>query len=310
MAVAVYIIAGFYTTSGIHHTIEFNESVLGLYEGASVEYLGVPVGKVNSIRVKTQNNKPNVEITIDPETVQLYRGVQAQMVLYSLAAGTMAISLTGGDPALGPLPPNSQIPPKKSTIAAISSRMETIMETITSIADSVDSGLAGMGEGDLKQVIDNVNGVLEEAKVFISDGHEVVGTANDTVNDLKGDADRVVDELLALSDEVKPLIRNMNDLVVTANTKVSEFDVDATSKNLDRVLQNIGDLSEKLNQTVERMDGMTANVLHETDNIEYSLRTSLSGMNEALETMRLFVEELSRDPSALIRGKGVVKETN
>lgn len=307
MVVAVYVISGYYAKAGVHHWIEFNESVLGLYEGAIVEYQGVPVGKVYSIRVTPQSNRPHVEVTIDPETVQLYKGVQAQMVLYSLAAGTMAISLTGGDPELGPLPPNSQIPTKTSTFAAISGRMETIMETVTSIADSVDSGLTGMEEGDLKDVIDNANGVLAEARTFLEDGRSVVNNANDTVAALQTDANRVVDELMSISEEMKPLIRNMDDLVVTANGKLSEFDVQGTTQNLDRVLENIGDLSERLNKTVEQMDAMTANVLHEADNIEYTLRNALNGMSEALDTMRLFVEQLARDPSSIIRGKGEVK---
>jgi phospholipid/cholesterol/gamma-HCH transport system substrate-binding protein len=308
MAVAVYIISGYYGKAGVNHWIEFDESVLGLYEGAIVEYLGVPVGKVNSIRVTPQTNRPHVEVTIDPETVQLYKGVQAQMVLYSLAAGTMAISLTGGEPELGPLPPNSQIPTRTSTFAAISGRMETIMETITSIADAVDTGLAGMQEGDLKAVIDNANGVLEEAKTFIADGRSVVDTANQAVSSVQTDANRVVDELMTISEEMKPLIRNMDELVVTANGKLQEFDVQRTTENLDRVLENIGDLSERLNSTVEQLDDMTANVLHEADNIEYTLRNALSGMSDALDTMRLFVEQIARDPSSIIRGKGEVKE--
>lgn len=308
IGVAIYIISGFYGKSGVNHWIEFDESVLGLYEGAIVEYLGVPVGKVVSIRVMTQTNRPHVEVAIDPETVQLYNGVQAQMVLYSLAAGTMAISLTGGDANLGPLPPNSQIPTKKSTIAAISSRMETIMETITSIADAVDTGLAGMEEGDLKAVIDNANTVLEEASGFIADGREVVDSANGAVSGIQQDAQRVVDELLKVSEDIRPLIKNMDELVVTANQKLSEFDVESTGQNLDRVLENIGDLSERLNNTVSKLDDMTANVLHEADNIEYTLRNALSGMSDALDTMRLFVEQLARDPSSLIRGKGEVKE--
>jgi hypothetical protein len=56
------------------------------------------------------------------------------------------------------------------------------------------------------------------------------------------------------------------------------------------------------------VDNLTANALHEADNVETSLRKALGDMSEALYVMRVFVEQLNANPSALIRGKETPKE--
>ena len=41
----LYLVAGL-NDSGVEYSVVFDESISGLYEGAFVQYLGVPVGKV------------------------------------------------------------------------------------------------------------------------------------------------------------------------------------------------------------------------------------------------------------------------
>jgi len=103
---AVTYLSGVYREHGLVYWVEFEESILGLNEGGLVEYLGVPVGRVREIYV-TDQKKAHVRFVIDPEKVTLQEGVQAELVIYSLAAGTMAISLRGGDPNNPVIPPNS-----------------------------------------------------------------------------------------------------------------------------------------------------------------------------------------------------------
>lgn len=112
MAAVVVVLRGYYDDKGVTYAIEFEESISGLYEGGIVTYLGVPVGKVRDIFV-TEANKPHVNIVIDPLKVQLFEGVEAQLVIYSFAAGTMAISLEGGHPISGNLPPREPHPREK-----------------------------------------------------------------------------------------------------------------------------------------------------------------------------------------------------
>jgi phospholipid/cholesterol/gamma-HCH transport system substrate-binding protein len=308
MVCGFIILAGYYERPGIQYWIEFNESVLGLNEGAMVEYLGVPVGRVREIHV-TPQKRAHVEISIDPYKVTLQSGVEAQLVLYSLAAGTMAVSLSGGDYHAPMLPANSQIPAKPSTIETISSQIEGLLGDLSGIAEKINHGFDGLETGDLKDIITQAGKLLDETTSLIDNGKTFVGQANETLTDLKGDAQKVIDEALGLSQDVRRLSGEVEDFIKIAKEKLVEFDVPQTQGQVNEVLERIVELSDNLNNTVKEFQDITANTLHEADNVEFSLRRSLAEINQVLESTRIFVEELRKDPSSLLRGKGQVKDS-
>ena len=100
------------------------------------------------------------------------------------------------------------------------------------------------------------------------------------------------------------LKKNMDEFVITANGKLEEFDVNETTKELNRVMANIADLTETLNGAMKDFDALSGSALHEADNIQHSLNRALEELSEALYTMRSFVDQISLDPAQLIRGKG------
>jgi phospholipid/cholesterol/gamma-HCH transport system substrate-binding protein len=308
MAAGLALLTGRLEDRGNHYWILFDQSIAGLYEGGMVQYRGVPVGKVRSIRVMPQTNQPHVEIVLDPEKVTLYDGVEAQIVFYSLAAGTMAISLEGGDLSRPPLKPNSQIPAKRSPLDAISNNIEGIMSQMTEILDALTEGVKGMQEGDIKKLVDNANGLLEDGRQFLTDGREILNKAKTTVDDVKAQVQRVVDEFTEISDRAKPLISDVNKFVVTAEDKLAKLDAQKLNDELGKVLERFAQLTESANKVMDQFDTLSASTLHEADNLEHSLRTALDSMTEALYVMRTFVEQLQQDPASLVRGKGRLRE--
>ncbi len=298
----ILVSAGLYATEGVEYYILFEESVLGLNEGSLVEYLGVPVGRVSNITV-TDDNRAHVTVRIDSDKVELHEGVNAQLVIYSLAAGSMAVSLEGGASDAPALSPGDQIPAKPSTLTAVSGQIEDVMDDFRSIMNSVQTGLKGMEEGDLAKVVEKVDTLLTDAGDFVKEGKNLVAQANDTVGAIREDAQKVIEEAASISEDVGTLAKEMNALVTTINTKVGQFDVAKTQDNLNRVLDNIGNLSEKLDRTVGQFDDISANVMHEADNIEYSLRTTLKEMAQTLDAARVLVQDLQRNPSAIVRGR-------
>jgi len=305
---AVTYLSGVYRDQGIEYWIEFEESILGLYEGGLVEYLGVPVGKVGGIYV-TDQKKAHVTITINPEKVTLQEGVQAELVIYSLAAGTMAISLRGGDPNNPIIPPNSQIPANPSIIAAVGEQIEDLISNINLISKTISDGLDGMESGDLNAIVEKVSGLLDDAAGFVDDGRDLVVEVTETVADIRDQAQPVIDEATALSRDMRGLTKDVQELVRTANAKLGEFDVASAQADFQRVLQNMADLSEKINATMNEFDSLTANVLHGADNVEFTLRRSLNELGHTMESMRLFIDSLNENPSSLLRGRGIRPET-
>jgi ABC-type transporter Mla subunit MlaD len=296
-------LSGMYKVPGTLYYLEFEESILGLYQGGIVEYLGVTVGSVSSITVSPEG-VARVDLLLDPQRITLHQGVEAQLALYSFAAGTMAVSLKGSDPNQPVLEPGSKIPTKKSTITAVSGEIENLMVNLNDIATAIRTGMEGMGEGDFTAVVQKVNGLLDDAKVTLADGKTLINETTSTVTKVKDRSDEVIDQFVALSKDMKELAADVKKLVNTSNDKLQEFDMAQTQENLNRVLKNIADVSEKLSDKMNKLDDLTAGALHEADNMEHSMRASLKEVNASFETIQKFLDELRDDPSALVRGKG------
>ena len=306
LAVATMVITGLYKAPGTSYWLEFDESILGLYEGGLVVYLGVPVGKVKEIFV-TENRKAHVEALIDPHKVTLHNGVQGQLVLYSLAAGTMAVGLEGGNPLEGPLPPNSQIPTKLSTFGAISSQITEVMDRVSGRAEKVNTELAQLGDKDAKDIVDHVKSIMEKGEGLADKGSEFLTETTATIKQVHGNVDQIMNALEGRSKDLEKLAADMQRLVSTATDKLQQFDMPQTQKNLNEALKNISSLAAEMDGTVNKLGTVAADVSHETDNVEYTLRSTMVDLRRALESLRVLFEQLQQDPSQLVRGKAKIK---
>lgn len=307
IAVSVAYISGTYSIMGVPYWLEFDDSVLGVYEGGIVQYLGVPVGKVSNIEV-TPSNRAHIDIVIDPNKIELQQGVEAQLVLYSLAAGTMAIELSGGDPDAGQLPQNSEIPTRPSAFAAISTKVEELMGDASIIVGKVEEGLRGLEPGEFTEMIGRMKAVVAEVETMSVKFTETIENTNSAIQKLDGKIDPVTDEVLALSQELRATSRDAGEFLRLATAKTTELDVEKIGGKLDQTLGEIAELAGKLRASVENLDESSASMLHEADNIEYSIRTTLQGTTETMLALESLINQLKQDPSSLVRGRGKTKE--
>lgn len=307
MVTGIVYISGLYNDTGMHFWLEFEDSVLGVYEGGIVQYLGVPVGKVSDISV-TPTNRAHIEITINPEKVTLHRGVEAQLVLYSLAAGTMAIELSGGEPADGPLPANSEIPARASAFAAISTKVEELMDDASSIIDKVNVGLSGMESGDLAKIVDRAQNVMEEIEGLLSETRNTMGTTRELIAKVEDRIDPVLDEVVALSSELRSTSGDASDFLKVATKKAEALDVEGIGGQVDDVLTQITQLAMQLNKSVDTLDNSSVTMLHKADNLEFTFRSTLLETTDTLLALESLVKQLKENPSSLLRGKGRIKE--
>lgn len=307
IAAALSYISGTYSDRGVTYWLEFKDSVLGVYEGGIVQYLGVPVGKVTNISV-TPSNQAHIEISINPAKVQLHQGVQAQLVLYSLAAGTMAIELSGGNPADGPLPPRSQIPARPSAFASISTKVEEMMDDVSVIVAKIEEGLSGMEPGAITNILGRVDKILADAEGLSGDLKLTLASARGTMDNVNGRIEPVTDEVMALSQNIRKTSDEAGAFLAVAREKTSQLDVKELGSKLDTVLAQIATLTTQLNGSVAKLDTSSATMLHEADNIEYSFRNTLSTTAETLLELEALIGQLKQDPSSIVRGKAKIKE--
>ena len=291
------LIRGYKIEERFPYWIEFDESVLGLGAGGLVEYMGVPVGAVSNIYV-TDQNRAHVDVLISKDKVTLKEGVTARLVLYSLATGTMCVSLEGG--AGDPLPAGSEIHSQKSLITAVSSQIEGILGDMRQIAETIKNGLTGMQEGDLASL-------FQDADALITRGQEFLDTATQTITDMKGKVESGLEGFGDLVAETKKLLRDTDEAVKKAAKKIETLQVSEMQDNVNEAIEGFAALSKRLQETANALDNVARQALHEAGNVEYNLRATLRTLNESLEAVRELTQYLQQDPSALIRGKGTPK---
>jgi phospholipid/cholesterol/gamma-HCH transport system substrate-binding protein len=297
----ITVVAGAYQQEGETHYILFEESVSGLYEGAPVQYLGVPIGKVSRITVN-EFNQIEVQITVDPAKATLYSGVQAELVIYGFAAGTMAISLSGGDRDRGAIPPNSTIGSRGSTLTAIGAKADEILESIKNLADTITTQVQGV-DGE-PGIVAKVNTVVDRVEEITHDVQRVLQTANTTIGNADTHITRVTDEAIEFSGDVRNLARNADGLVGEVREKVAVLDVKAIEKNLNITLENVASITSQLEETAAGLAGTISTLEHQADNVSYAASTSLDELREALRTVADLANQLRQDPASLLRGRG------
>ncbi|NLN93897.1 MAG: MCE family protein [Candidatus Hydrogenedens sp.] len=307
MVVSTAVISGMYKEPGIYYWMEFNESILGLYEGGMVEYLGVPVGKIRDIYV-TGNQVAHVEIVINPQKVTLHEGVQGQLVIYSIASGTMAVSLSGGNKNGEALPEYTQIPTKPSTIEAFSTQLSDILGDVSDISSSIKGQLAQLDESAVKDIVDQTQTLMSKGEVFVDDTSKLIRETTETVQDIRAHADKLVANLELRSEEASSLIKKLEQLVEISTTRAEQLDIETLQEQFSELLTQVTNAATQMDSTVASMDIVAQDIVHQAGNVEYSLRGTLVEFRDSLESIRIMINQIKEDPSSLIRGRGRIKE--
>lgn len=296
MAAGLAIIQGFTHVPMLPYYVEFTESVLGLYPGAYVVYQGVPVGKVKDIDVLPSGHA-RVLIHVEVDKVTLHQGVKAQLVLYSLATGSLAVNLYGGESDAPPLPAGSSIESEISFLGAAGEQTSVLLKNLSDVADAVNKSLEGIEEGDFARLIKRTDELVEETKETVASLREQAEKIGSRVDSGTESFQRVTEDLIATSQEIRTT-------VVDLRSKINALDTAQVNADLADVLQKGGVLLERLQKTAESLDHAAGNVLQDTQHVQYKFKETLDTVHETVAALHDLIEYLREDPSALVRGKG------
>ncbi|MFO7973353.1 MAG: MlaD family protein [Candidatus Hydrogenedentota bacterium] len=299
------VISGYKSGSQTPYYILFDESILGLNRGGLVEYNGVPVGKVSDIGVAEDRNV-RVDIQVEDEEITVYKGVKAQLVMYSIATGTMAVSLSGGDAAAGKLEPRSEIPSKPSLFASTAGSVPEILKQVSEIGAKIDTGLEGIKEGQLTKMLEDADGaitdfreVLEETTTSLK---EIRSRTNEGVEDVRGLIKDIRTEVRKFTEKTQELIESTNRTMTTMNEKVEPLDLAKTEQELQDTLRSVRDLAESAKEMTEQLDTVTKTAVYQIDNVEHSVNQTMAALTETLDALRALAVVLKEDPSAIVYG--------
>lgn len=161
--------------------ITFSEGVGGLGRDSAVRYQGVPVGKVENIRVR-EDNEIVVQIGIETNTVTLRKGVVASLDLGNLM-GTMVVELSGGDLTAEVLKPGSMIPSQPSLLENLVKDIPAILDDIKDLLASLNQALGGETPERIGSLVENADTAMVVFKQTATELNDLIGQVKRDLHD-------------------------------------------------------------------------------------------------------------------------------
>jgi phospholipid/cholesterol/gamma-HCH transport system substrate-binding protein len=271
------------TTQYALYDIYFRGPVSGLREGATVEYNGVPTGRVKEIRIDPNNVEQN-RVTVEIETDVVIKQDAAANLETNLLSGVSYIQIAGGtqDAPVLRAEGGSRHPvirARRSRLASVAARLPQILAKVDETVDHLNELLDEKNRGAIAESLENIRGVtgaVAERKKEIGELIATADSAVQTLNNLLNDVDKSYTEPAGLKDSL--------------SGGLADFD---------RLAKNLGDTNRQLQQALQDVRPGLRN---------FSQRT-LGDVADLISEARQFIAGLSRlaagierDPSRVLFG--------
>jgi phospholipid/cholesterol/gamma-HCH transport system substrate-binding protein len=268
-------LAGFNTVSENRYDIFFKTSVDGLAKGSSVNFSGVPVGKIEEIKLMPESPEfVRVRIAIDRGT-PILQGTTATIAGVGFT-GVSQINLDGAikgaPPIVEPGPYGEPVIPTKpgalgellNSAPELIQRLSSLAERLTELLNdrnqkSISGILAHVDKltGDLADRGPEIAAALANLKVAVrqaGDAAEKIGTLAETTNDV-------------MSGEVKPAMANLDRATTAARHTMESLDAAITDARpgikafstrtvpqINQLVRNLEEMSASLNAISAKLD--------------------------------------------------------
>jgi phospholipid/cholesterol/gamma-HCH transport system substrate-binding protein len=264
--------------------IFFKGSVAGLSKGSSVQYNGIPVGRVTDIRVDPDNiGQIQVTVEINTELVTIKTDARASLDT-NLLSGVSTVQIRGGTQ-------NAPVLEAKSghRYPIISPERSEIEEVKASIPEVT---------GELKTAAANLNALLNARN------RQAVADSLQNIRTLTA-------AFAAHSQDIGPILGNANDSLVVLKALLNHVDqgfagrgglkdqVSQTLKDYDRVAASLVDTSHQLQVILAENRPGIRNFTQET---LPGVDDFVSDAQQLATNLNRLAEQLQRDPTRLLFG--------
>jgi len=286
----------------------FDESVQGLNRGAAVKFKGATIGTVSNIRIIFPNYVL-VEMEIDVSRFAAASGdiegafiseVQKKGLCCRLEyAGITGLKFIDFD--YHPIDENSKNkkePPSfigKTDGIYVPSVSSSFADISTSVAGAIDK----LNQINVKEMSEEITGIMRDLRALISDPalsaavrHLSEVAANlETTSGMLG---RVVDE-----ERLENLISSLEESLKDIKGFIRHMDEAATGANIPESAAAFRNSAAKVADGAAAMENASAAVV----NGQLELSNTLLKLNQTIDSLRMLIEYIERDPGALLRGK-------
>jgi phospholipid/cholesterol/gamma-HCH transport system substrate-binding protein len=273
-ALAAFIvwIAGFGASNNKEYDIFFPQAVEGLSEGSQVTFSGVPVGKVNDMKLWKDPQFVQVRISVKKDT-PILQGTTAT-VLGSFT-GVSTIQLDGGKPGTPPItaPGRDGVPeiqPKAGGLGAILSSAPQLLDSLTNLTDRLTELLAPSNQHSIGNILHNtdrltknmadaspqLNATMAQLQATLAQAQQTLAEAQQTL----GSADRMLNqEGPSLADNMRETMASVRKAAEEAQAALADArpaarelsqstlpQADAALRDLKRTTQALRQLTESI----------------------------------------------------------------
>jgi phospholipid/cholesterol/gamma-HCH transport system substrate-binding protein len=295
-AVGLFVIVGFamviiaviwlgmshYFEKGNYYIACFDESVQGLDKDSPVKYMGVSIGRVNSIGVAPDAKLIQVVLKIETD-LKLDNNVVAQLKSVGIT-GIMYVEIEKRGTNEPDLSPQIDFPAKYPVIA------------------TKPSGIKRFKEG-VADVLTHIRDI--DAKV-------IAEMLKSTIKELSSDARSSLARTMQIMDSLEKTSSSINTLAVNADNAVSRFN--KTTARIDKiVLENEKGFTEAVSDFKSSMKNANIMLQNGTDlmrgsedrfsNLQRHFLVTLQHLEKASDNLNRFVELIADQPSQLILGE-------
>ena len=270
------------------YEVVFNEAVSGLSKGSSVQYSGIKVGDVISLRLDPKDpRRVLARIRLAGDT-PVKEDTNAKLALTGVT-GTSIIQLSGGTP-------------QSPTLKGKDGNLPTIVASPSPIARLLnDSNDLMSGVNTLMQ---NVNLMFSTENIErISNTLEHLEQTTGTIAEQRGDIRQAMQQLASVGKQANNMLEQTTALMRNANGLLNEHGKEALG-SAEQAMKSLQESSATLNKLI------TAN--------QDSLNSGMQGLNglgpavremrETLSSLRVITKRLEANPSGYLLGSEKTKE--
>ncbi|MBL8708714.1 MAG: MCE family protein [Rhodospirillaceae bacterium] len=267
----------------------FSGSVSQLRVNSTVNFGGIPVGRVTDVRIDPEDSAlARVDFEVRGGT-PIHVDSVATLELQSIAGG-VGLNISRGSSVAELLPPGSAVPAAASTLERLSRQAPDLVAKIDGIANNLNEMLSPANRLALSETLSNLRDLSQGLK-----------ESTPQIDTFLGNSDAAVREIAAAGAEFRKLAE---DLQKTLGPAASEAQKAVDS--FDRMARSFEATSAEMNALVaenrEPLRQFTGTALYEATDL-------LAQMRELVTSMSRIAQEIERDPARFFlsdRSKGVV----
>ncbi len=264
-----------------YYDVVFNEAVLGLSQGSTVQYSGIKVGEITQLKLDAQNpNKVWARIRVAAST-PIRQDTKAKLTPTGIT-GASIIQLSSGkesSPLLNSV--DGEIP----VIVAVPSSLKKLLVNSEDILTNINQLITSLNDLTSTQNIARVNNTLANLEQVAK-----------TVKKKKKNIQETMLQLSQASKQANQLTHNANNLL---NTQGKQLLTDAT-----KTMASLERTSATLNKLLKENQGSINNGLQGMD----ELGPALKELNKTLASLRKVTNRLEENPAAYLLGQEKPKE--